>query len=312
MKISSESIKKKAIDLGFEKIGITKAIKTDKENSKLNNWLDNGNHASMEWMEKTRQKRGDIFAYFPEAKSVISVGLNYFSGKSQKDLKSDYKFSNYAWGDDYHKVLKKRLYALLNWIKESKPDTKCIACVDTSPVMDKVWAQKAGLGWIGKHTNLISRDYGSWLFLGELLLDLELDYDSTFDEDLCGSCTACIDACPTQALTEYEIDARKCISYLTIEHRGDFLDDQPDLDGWIYGCDICQEVCPWNQKFEFSTKNNEFHARNEILDNSNEDWKQLNQEVFNKVFKNSAVKRTKHLGLKRNIKKVEDNRTKIC
>ena len=154
--------------------------------------------------------------------------------------------------------------------------------------------------------------YQSNLILGELLLDLELDYDSTFDEDLCGSCTACIDACPTQALTEYEIDARKCISYLTIEHRGDFLDDQPDLDGWIYGCDICQEVCPWNQKFEFSTKNNEFHARNEILDNSNEDWKQLDQEVFNKVFKNSAVKRTKHFGLKRNIKKVEDNRTKIC
>ncbi len=235
-------------------------------------------------MEKRKNERGDIHDYFSNAKSVVSVGLNYYTGHDQNDISSDFKFSNYAWGDDYHDVLKSKLFTLLGWLKYEVNDVKGLVCVDTSPVMDKVWAQNAGLGWQGKHTNLITRDHGSWLFLGELILDIELEPDEPFTEDLCGSCTACIDACPTQALGEYEIYSEKCISYLTIEHRGDFPEEQNELHGWIYGCDICQEVCPWNEKLE------------------KEDWRALDEEGFRKLFKGSAVKRTKFSGLSRNIK----------
>ena len=186
MKISSKSIKKKAEELGFQKVGIARAEKTPKEKSDLDSWLMQGNHASMTWMMNRKDERGNIHTYFPEARSIIAVGMNYYTGNDQDDLRSDYKFSNYAWGDDYHTVLKKQLYQLLNWIKENNSTVKGVVCVDTSPVMDKVWAQRGGLGWIGKHTNLISRDLGSWLFLGELILDLELEYDTPFEEDLCG------------------------------------------------------------------------------------------------------------------------------
>ena len=302
MKISSESIKKKAQELGFQKVGIARADPTPKEKNDLETWLDQGRHATMGWMEKRKDERGDIHTYFPEAKSIISVGMNYHVGKGQNDINSDLKFSTYAWGDDYHDVLKKRIFQLLKWIKESQTEIKGIVCVDTSPVMDKVWAQRAGLGWIGKHTNLISRDQGSWLFLGELILNMELEYDVPFVEDLCGSCTACIDSCPTQALEEYRIDAGKCISYLTIEHRGELPEAENDLHGWIYGCDICQEVCPWNQKFARESDRSEFQPRQEILNRTKEDWKKLTEKKFREIFKGSAVKRTKFAGLKRNIK----------
>jgi len=299
--ISSESIKKKAKELGFQKVGIAKAEPTPKEKADLESWLTQGRHATMEWIVKRKNERGNIHTYFPEARSIISVGLNYFVGKDQSHIHSDYQLSNYAWGDDYHNVLKKKLFQLLSWIKEIHPDLKGVVCVDTSPVMDKVWAQRAGLGWLGKHTNLITRDHGSWLFLGELILDIELDYDAPFNDDLCGSCTACIDACPTQALDEYQIDAGKCISYLTIEHRGKLPENQNDLQGWIYGCDICQEVCPWNEKFSETAVLPEFQPRQEILNWTNEDWQNLDEEQFRKLFKGSAVKRTKYVGLKRNI-----------
>ena len=302
MKISSESIKKKAQELGFQKVGIARADPTPKEKNDLETWLNQGHHATMGWMEKRKDERGNIHTYFPEAKSIISVGMNYHVGKGQNDINSDLKFSTYAWGDDYHDVLKKRIFQLLKWIKESQTEIKGIVCVDTSPVMDKVWAQRAGLGWIGKHTNLISRDQGSWLFLGELILNMDLEYDAPFVEDLCGSCTACIDACPTQALEEYRIDAGKCISYLTIEHRGELPEAENDLHGWIYGCDICQEVCPWNQKFSRESDRSEFQPRQEILDRTKEDWKKLTEKKFREIFKGSAVKRTKFAGLKRNIK----------
>ena len=302
MKISSESIKKKAQELGFQKVGIARADPTPKEKNDLETWLDQGCHATMGWMEKRKDERGNIHTYFPEAKSIISVGMNYHVGKGQNDINSDLKFSTYAWGDDYHDVLKKRIFQLLKWIKESQTEVKGIVCVDTSPVMDKVWAQRAGLGWIGKHTNLISRDQGSWLFLGELILNMDLEYDAPFVEDLCGSCTACIDSCPTQALEEYRIDAGKCISYLTIEHRGELPEAENDLHGWIYGCDICQEVCPWNQKFARESDRSEFQPRQEILDRKKEDWKKLTEKKFREIFKGSAVKRTKFAGLKRNIK----------
>jgi epoxyqueuosine reductase len=282
-------------------VGIAKAEPTPKEKTDLESWLMQGNHATMEWIVKRKKERGDIQTYFPEAKSVISIGLNYYVGKDQSNIHSDYKLSNYAWGDDYHDVIKKRLFQLLGWIKETHQDVKGVVCTDTSPVMDKVWAQRAGLGWLGKHTNLITRDHGSWLFLGELILDIELDYDAPFNDDLCGSCTACIDACPTQALDEYQIDAGKCISYLTIEHRGKLPENQNDLQGWIYGCDICQEVCPWNEKFSETSVLPEFQPRQEILNWTNEDWQNLDEEQFRKLFKGSAVKRTKYVGLKRNI-----------
>lgn len=304
----SDRIKKKAISLGLQKVGIAKAEPTPEAKENLEAWLSKGSHATMAWIDKRKGERGNIHNYFPEAKSVISVGMNYFTGFNQTDLSSDYHISNYAWGDDYHLILKSKLYQLLVWINEEVRGFKGVVCVDTAPVMDKVWAQRAGLGWQGKHTNLITRDYGSWLFLGELILDIELDYDSPFKEDLCGTCTACIDACPTQALADYRMDANKCLSYLTIEHRGKLPEPGVELDGWIYGCDICQTVCPWNEKFSQKTNEPGFQPREEILEWKNEDWESLHEEEFRKLFKGSPVKRTKFLGLKRNI---ELNKEKI-
>ena len=294
-------IKDKATEIGFEKIGITKATATKDEKVRLEKWIKNNHHGSMSWIEKRKDERGNIFNYFKEVKSVISIGVNYYSGYDQDQIKSNSKFSNYAWGEDYHDIIKSKLYALLNDITTNYPDIKGIVCVDTSPIMEKVWAQRAGIGWQGKHTNLITRDYGSWLFLGELLLDVELDYDDEFIDDLCGSCTACIDACPTYALGEYEIYAEKCISYLTIEHRGEF-GQNTELHDWIYGCDICQEVCPWNQKFSQITNEKKFYPKEEILSWQDADWENISENAFRKIFKGSAVKRTKHNGLVRNIK----------
>ena len=174
--------------------------------------------------------------------------------------------------------------------------------------MEKVWAQRAGLGWQGKHTNLISTDFGSWLFLGEIIIDFELEPDDPFTKDLCGSCTACIDACPTHALGEYELDSGKCISYLTIEHRGDFVEGHDDLDGWIYGCDICQEVCPWNISFSKISEEKHFEPRTDIINNTNQKWLEIDQEKFSAIFKKSAAKRTKLMGLKRNIKSVNESK----
>lgn len=297
----TQYIKDKATEIGFEKIGITKATATKDEKVRLEKWIKNNHHGSMSWIEKRKDERGNIFNYFKEVKSVISIGVNYYSGYDQDQIKSNSKFSNYAWGEDYHDIIKSKLYTLLNDITANYPDIKGIACVDTSPIMEKVWAQRAGIGWQGKHTNLITRDYGSWLFLGELLLDVELDYDDEFIDDLCGSCTACIDACPTYALGEYEIYAEKCISYLTIEHRGEF-GQNTELHDWIYGCDICQEVCPWNQKFSQITNEKKFYPKEEILSWQDADWENISENAFRKIFKGSAVKRTKHNGLVRNIK----------
>ena len=307
MKLYSKSIKSKAFELGFHKVGISKAVPTPNEKERLELWLSKNKNASMKWLYNRKDERGEIHKYFNNAKSVISVGLNYFTGFNQKDINSDYKFSNYAWGEDYHTIVKQKLYQLLHWINESEKSIKGVVCSDTSPVMEKVWAQKAGLGWIGKHTNLITKDYGSWIFLGELILDVELQYDLNFEEDLCGTCTACIDSCPTNALDEYQINSGRCISYLNIEHRGDFDDDANDLNGWIYGCDICQNVCPWNSKFAQETNEKLFKPKEEILNWSNEDWHKLDEKKFREVFKGSSVKRTKYVGLKRNI---NNNRVK--
>ena len=306
--ITSDIIKEKAIELGFHKVGIAKATKTKQEQERLDEWLDQKKHADMEWIENRKSERGNIFNYFSEAKTVISLGMNYYVGKEQSDLTSDFKFSNYAWGDDYHLVIKSKLFSLLEFIKNKKPNVKGLVCVDTAPIMEKVWAQRAGLGWQGKHTNLISTDFGSWLFLGEIIIDFELEPDDPFTKDLCGSCTACIDACPTHALGEYELDSGKCISYLTIEHRGDFIEGHDDLDGWIYGCDICQEVCPWNISFSKISEEKYFEPRADIINNTDQKWLEIDQEKFSAIFKKSAAKRTKLMGLKRNIKSVNESK----
>ena len=298
----SQRIKMKADELGFQKVGITKVEFSSENKLNLDKWISKGFHASMQWIENRKEERANIFNYFPDAVSLISVGMNYFSGNTQDDLKSKFKFSNYAWGEDYHSLIKDRLQILLKWIKNTSEEIEGVACVDTSPIMEKSWAQKAGLGWQGKHTNLISRDYGSWLFLGEIILNIPLDYDKPFIEDLCGSCTACIDACPTNAITSYQLDSNKCISYRTIEHRGEFNENENNLDDWIYGCDICQEVCPWNEKFSKISPEKSFYPKTEILDSSEKKWMDLDDATFKKLFKGSAVKRTKFSGLQRNIK----------
>ena len=298
----SQRIKMKADELGFQKVGITKVEFSSENKLNLDKWISKGFHASMQWIENRKEERANIFNYFPDAVSLISVGMNYFSGNTQDDLKSKFKFSNYAWGEDYHSLIKDRLQILLKWIKNTSEEIEGVACVDTSPIMEKSWAQKAGLGWQGKHTNLISRDYGSWLFLGEIILNIPLDYDKPFIEDLCGSCTACIDACPTNAITSYQLDSNKCISYRTIEHRGEFNENENNLDDWIYGCDICQEVCPWNEKFSKISPEKSFFPKTEILDWSEKKWMDLDDATYKKLFKGSAVKRAKFSGLQRNIK----------
>jgi len=298
----NQFVRQSADQLGFSKIGIAPAIFYPPSEHKLFSWLNKNYHGTMHWMKNRSSERSNIFNYYPDAKSIIAVGLNYFTGaaSNQKDIG---KISNYAWGDDYHNIIKPRLYKLLNQIKNVNSDIDGIVCVDTSPIMEKDWAQKAGLGWIGKHTNLITQDFGSWIFLGELILNIELQYDSPFIEDLCGTCTACLDACPTNAFPEpYVLDASKCISYLTIEHRGNLpLEMENQLSSWIYGCDICQEVCPWNLKFSQISAEECFKPRKDLQNRSIDDWRKLSEDEFRKLFKGSAIKRTKYSGLKRNI-----------
>lgn len=297
----SKEIKAQARSLGFQAVGLAKPEPIPEAKESLTEWLSRGYHGTMTWMATRQRERGAIPAYFPEVKTVISVGMNYFTG-GQKRLPGPYKFSNYAWGEDYHFILKSRLKKLLQWIQSQVPDTEGLVCVDTSPVLEKVWAQKAGLGWLGKHTNLITRECGSWVFLGELLLDIELETDTPFAPDLCGTCTACLDICPTGALKPYQIDARKCISYLTIEYRKPFTPEEAgQLHGWIYGCDLCQEVCPWNWKSQQIAEEAAFQPREEILNWDQEKWDNLDEEEFRKLAHRSAMKRVKFAGLKRNI-----------
>lgn len=292
-----------ARDLGFQRVGIARAGPIPRARAQLEGWLESGFQATLDWMARRRGERGDIQTYFPTARSVIVVGLNYFSGTSREVFGgTPFKFSNYAWGEDYHRLVSERLKVLLAALQEHRPGVQGKTCVDTAPVMEKVWARRAGLGWQGKHTNLISRDYGSWLFLGELIVDHQLEADPPFDDDLCGSCRACIEACPTGALSAYQLDARKCISYLTVEHRGELPEEyRHRLEGWIYGCDRCQEVCPWNLKFQQLSPEKGFQPRWEIRDWGQADWLNLDQGQFRKIFRHSAVQRTKFSGLKRNL-----------
>jgi len=294
-------IRDEAKRLGFMFCGISQAGFLAEEAPKLEAWLKNGMHGEMQYMENHFDKRLDPRLLVDGARSVISLGLNYYTHKAQTDPLSP-KISKYAYGADYHSVIKAKLKELLAFIGEKIGEVNGRAFVDSAPVLDKAWAKKSGLGWIGKNSNLINKNDGSFFFLAELIIDVELDYDMAPAADHCGTCTRCIDACPTEAIVApYLVDGSKCISYLTIELKNAIPDEFKDkMDNWMFGCDICQDVCPWN-KFSVLHSEPAFEPDPELLAMNKKEWEEITEEVFQKVFKNSAVKRTKFSGLKRNI-----------
>ena len=296
----TEFIKLKSKELGFMSCGISKSGFLSDEAERFESWLKNNYHGKMSYMERNFDKRLDTTKLVENSKSVISLTYNYYP---KKVLKSDstFKVSKYAYGKDYHVVLKNKLKQLLNIMKDKFGSFQGRVFVDSAPILERAWAKKCGLGWIGKNTNLINKQSGSFFFLAEIIVDLELNYDNT-TTDHCGSCTACIDACPTNAIYEpYKLDASRCISYYTIELKESFSSNlSSDFKDWIFGCDICQDVCPWNR---FSKANDEvlFETIPEISNFNKADWIDLTEETFKKVFKESPIKRSKFKGLKRNI-----------
>src|SRR5438874_301961 len=308
-------IKERALQLGFSKVGIARAESLTAEHSRLQQWLAQGLNGEMKWMERDPAQRTDPRLFFPPAQSVIVVALNYYtehqhevstgsgSGRATSESLTG-KISRYAWGDDYHAVVGDKLSDLLSWIKAQWPETEGKVCVDIQPVMDKAWAARAGLGWIGKHTNLITPEFGSWVFIGELLLNLDLEPDEIEIADQCGSCTLCIDACPTGAIVEpYVLEANLCISHATIESRATEMraDVTEHLEGWLYGCDICQDVCPWNQITSDATEPR-FQPRAGNVNASLSEIQQLTPEAYAERFRGSAMKRAKLSGWQRNAR----------
>ena len=295
----TQFIKQKAQDLGFSYCGISQATFLEEEAPRLENWLKNNMHGEMKYMENHFDKRLDPRLLVPGAKSVVSLLLNYFPSEQQNQ--DSYKISKYAYGEDYHFVIKDKLKDLLHFINDEIGEVDGRVFVDSAPVLDKAWAAKSGLGWVGKNNNLIRKTEGSFFFVAELIIDLDLMYD-TATTNHCGSCTACIDACPTQAIeSPYIVNGSKCISYLTIELKDAIPDEfSGKLDDWMYGCDVCQDVCPWNR---FAKPNSEplFKPKPTLIDYDKQQWNDLTNELFNEIFKKSAVKRTKFSGLTRNI-----------
>jgi epoxyqueuosine reductase len=293
-------IKQKAAELGFSFCGVSKAAFLEEEAPKLERWLSNSMHGQMQYMENHFDKRLDPRLLVDGAKSVVSFLYNYYSEEKQPDTKAP-RISKYAYGEDYHFVVKDKLYELLTYIRETIGEVNGRAFVDSAPVLERAWAAKSGLGWVGKNTNIIHQGKGSFFFLSELIIDLELDADKPATNH-CGTCTACIDACPTQAIVEpYKVDGSKCISYFTIELKDAIPNSMKGkFDNWMFGCDICQDVCPWNR---FAKQNAEprFAPSAELLGMKEQDWLEITEDVFKKVFKDSPVKRTKYNGLKRNI-----------
>jgi epoxyqueuosine reductase len=296
----TQLIKQKAKELGFEEIGISKAEFLEEEAPRLENWLNQNMHGEMSYLANHFDKRLDPTKLVPGAKSVISLSYNYYT---DQELKSDsYKLSKYAFGRDYHKVVKKKLKILTQFIQEEIGEIDGRAFVDSAPVMEKAWAKKSGLGWIGKNSLMLTKGKGSYFFLSELIIDLELEYDNPYTKDYCGTCTKCIDACPTDAIFEpYQVDASKCISYFTIELKEEIPQEMKGkFEDWIFGCDICQDVCPINSRAKVH-KQPDFAPRDGLLDMSKKDWKEITEEVFEKLFFATPVNRTKFKGLKRNI-----------
>ncbi len=297
----SQLIKDEAKKLGFMFCGIAKAEFLEEEAPRLEKWLNNNMHGEMQYMENHFDKRLDPRLLVDGAKSVVSLALNYYTDNTQIDPLAP-KISKYAYGIDYHTVIKEKLKQLLHIINEKIGEVGGRAFVDSAPVLDKAWAQKSGMGWIGKNSNLINKQSGSFFFLAELIIDLELEYDIEPTADHCGTCTRCIDACPTEAIVgPYVVDGSKCISYLTIELKNEIPQEfKGKMDNWMFGCDICQDVCPWN-KFSVLHSEPSFQPHPELLGLNSKDLEDITEEVFQKVFKNSAVKRTKFNGFKRNI-----------
>ena len=300
----SNLIKTEAKRLGFESCGIAKAQFLEEEASNLENWLKNGYQGNMTYLENYFDIRLNPKLLVDQAKSVISLSFNYFP--KEKQSPNSYKLAKYAYGEDYHFVLKSKLKELLVFIQQTVGEVNARAFVDSAPILERKWAQKSGLGWIGKNSLLLQKNKGSFFFLAELVLDVELAYDAEFTTNHCGTCTKCIDACPTQAiLPNNTVDGSKCISYFTIELKEALPNTMKGkFEDWMFGCDICQDVCPWN-RFSVPHSEEKFNPHPDLLTMTKNDWVEITEAVFKKVFKKSAVKRTKYSGLVRNIKFLE-------
>ncbi len=301
----SKQIKQWATELGFSHCGIAKAEFLEEEAPKLEAWLQRQYQGEMHYMENHFDMRLDPRILVPGAKSVISLTYNYFTEEKQNEDAP--KISRYAYGEDYHHVVKDKLKILLRNMQQEIGEIQGRCFVDSAPVMERAWASKAGIGWVGKHSLLINKTQGSFFFLAEIIVDAELEYDAPFATDHCGTCTACMDACPTGAIVENKVvDGSKCISYFTIELKDAIPTSYKDkLDDWMFGCDICQDVCPWNR---FSKVHNEpkFTPNPKLLAMNRREWQEITEDVFNELFQKSAVKRTKYEGLKRNLKFLEE------
>ncbi|MAT39362.1 MAG: tRNA epoxyqueuosine(34) reductase QueG [Ectothiorhodospiraceae bacterium] len=299
----TDKLRSKALEMGLSHVGVARAEPLERESALLDEWLRKGYHAGMQYMERNFDKRRDPGELVPGAESVIVVTHNYYSPEEHPQAPNAAKVSRYAWGTDYHDVFTPKVRELESYLKEIAPGTESRSYVDTGPVMEKAWAVSAGIGWLGKHTNLITKDLGSWVFLGVIITTAKLEYDTPIS-DFCGDCTACIEACPTDAIpAPYQLDSNKCIPYLTIEHRGEELPGSEDMDfeNWVFGCDICQDVCPWN-RFAQETKEQAYHPREEVLALTLEEASEMNIDRFRQLFRKSPVKRTKLDGLKRNAR----------
>lgn len=293
-----------AHQLGFELVGFSKAEKLKTEIEHLQTWLQKNFQAGMSYMERNFEKREDVSQILPNAKSVISLGLNYYTDTEHNNRDGFGKVSRYAWGKDYHLIIWEKLDQFVEMCKENDSNFEAKTYVDTGPVMDKTWAVKSGIGWMGKHTNVISREIGSWFFIANVITNFEFDYNGPI-ADFCGSCTACIDACPTNAIVdEYVVDAKKCISYLTIENKSEIPEEfSGKFENWIFGCDICQDVCPWNHKFSLITDEKEFLPRETELNIS--EIKNMTNSEFKKKFSDSPISRPRLKGMKRNAEFLE-------
>ena len=301
MKLTNEIVIEKAKSLGFNLVGFAKAEILGEETIFLEKWLKSGYQAGMKYMERNVDKRKNISNILPDVKSVISLGTNYYTDENYSDDDECGKVSRYAWGKDYHLIIWEKLDKLETELKKIDPNYECKFYVDTGPVMDKVWANRAGLGWLAKNSNIINKDFGSWIFLSTIITNYEFEYNEPI-EDWCGTCTACIDACPTQAIVEpYVIDSNKCISYLTIENKDDIPESfSGKFDKWLFGCDICQDVCPWNIKFSQVTSEKDFYPVNGNKEIRLDKITKMEQNEFKNRFEISPIKRTKLKGLKRN------------